>query len=548
MLIIGAGGAGSRAAIEGAKQGISVTILSKEPFGKAHTGKAMGGLNVAIKSPATPQQHYQDTITGGAYLNNQVMVDIFTKEMPDRIYDLESYGMKFDRLPDGSFYTWAGGKHSVPLNLCSGDHTGKEIMRALSSEIRRLGIAFYENNYVTKLFIKYSRVVGVLSFNFENKTFYCFNAKAVILASGGAGQLYQITSNEPSNTGEGYSLALDVGAELIDMEMIQFHPTGMAHPLKVRGSLITEKVRGHKGILYNSKKERFMKKYQPERLELAGRDEVARAIYTEIQEGRGSEHGGVWLDATMLTKKDIKKLIPDVYKKFQKIGVDISKEWMEITPTMHHVMGGVRINEWGETNVKGLFSCGEVAGGVHGANRLGGNSLAELQVFGRRSALRAINYVKSTKNMKNIGVCIDAELQRIYKLFDNIDGCSFKKIRKKLQQVMWDDVGIVRDKVGLKRAEKEVKRLMKISDSIKADKNSLTSVLETQEMLKLALVVIKSALVRTESRGAHFRNDYSSTKKKWERNIVVFKKGGLLKIKTLKTVKLKKSVEKDFYK
>ena len=538
MLIIGAGGAGLRAAIEGAKQGISVTILSKEPFGKAHTGKAMGGLNVAIKSPATPQQHYQDTISGGAYLNNQVMVDIFTKEMPDRIYDLESYGMKFDRLPDGSFYTWAGGKHSAPLNLCSGDHTGKEIMDALSSEIRRLGVAFYENHYVTKLFVKYGRIAGAFSYDFKNEKFYCFNAKAVILASGGAGQIYKITSNELSNTGEGYSLALDVGAELIDMEMIQFHPTGMAYPLKVRGSLITEKVRGHKGVLYNSKKERFMKKYEPERLELAGRDEVARAIYAEIQEGRGSEHGGVWLDVTMLTKKDIKKLIPDVYKKFLKIGVDISKEWMEITPTMHHVMGGVKINEWGETNVKGLFACGEVAGGVHGANRLGGNSLAELQVFGRRSAIRAAQYTKSVKNIQKIKLYSDLELNRIYQFFDNSRSISFKDIREKLQKIMWDDVGIIRTKIGLKMAEKQVKELLKISKNLKANNNSLQNVLETTEMIKVALVIIKSALTRKESRGAHFRNDYPDTKVEWERNILVFKKGEQLSTKIVPTIKL----------
>lgn len=525
MVIIGGGGAGLRAAIEARKQTDSIAIISKEAFGRAHTEKAMGGLNVAIKEPATPRQHYNDTVSGGAYINNQRMVDIFTREMPDRIYDLESYGVKFDRAPDGSFYTWAGGKHSAPLNLCVGDYTGREIMKGLAGEVKKHGIPFYSQHYVTKIFTKQNRVCGVFAYDRENHSFTFFHTKAVILAAGGAGQLYKITSNEPSNTGEGYSLAFDAGAVLVDMEMIQFHPTGMAFPEEVQGSLITEKVRGHKGTLWNNKNERFMTKYQPERMELAGRDEVARAIYTEVQEGRGTEHGGVWLDVTELSPEEIHRLIPDVQEKFSNVGVDITKERMEITPTMHHMMGGVKISEWGESSVQGLFACGEVAGGIHGANRLGGNSLAELQVFGRRSGMRSAEYVKQATETDVPEEEIQTEYKRIKHLLEGASPVNYSEIRKELQEIMWTYVGIVRDKQGLESAKQKLQKLREKAMQMKTSEENLQATLETNEMISVSFLIIEPALTREESRGAHFRRDFPQTEESWHKNILVQKDG-----------------------
>lgn len=538
LLIIGGGGAGLRAAIEAAKRGTKLAVISKEPFGKAHTDKAMGGLNVAIKAPATPGQHYQDTIKGGWYINNHKLVHIFTHEMPERIHDLVSYGVQFDRLPDGSFYTWAGGKQTAPLNLCAGDYTGREMMHGLASEVKRLNVSFFPNHFVTKVFADQDGVYGAFVFNQKTYKHIFFRAKAIIVAAGGAGQLYKITSNEPSNTGEGYVWGFDIGAELLDMEFVQFHPTGMAFPESVRGSLITEKVRGHKGKLFNITGERFMKRYQPERLELAGRDEVTRAIYNEVKEGRGTKHRGVYLDVRELGMREIKKLIPEVYENFRRVGVDISKEMMEITPTMHHMMGGIKFDEWCQTNIPGFFATGEVGGGIHGANRLGGNSLAEGQVFARRAGIKSSQYVTKRKHRKLSGEEITEESNRLTELTKRKKGISFEDVRRKLQNSMWDKVGIVRDEKMLKEADKEISSLQKEAEKMNATKKTLQPVLETQEMIKLAKIIIAAARIRKESRGAHFRSDYPNMDKKWGKNIIVKNKNGKIATEIRETVKL----------
>lgn len=538
VLIVGGGAAGLRAAIAAKEANVNVLIVSKEAFGHAHSDKAMGGINVAIKSPATPQQHYQDTVKGGWYMSNQRLVYTFTQEMPDRVHDLISYGVKFDRLADGSFYTWAGGKQSAPLNLCAGDYTGREMMHGLAHQVRKLHVPFYPNHFITKLFTKKGRITGAFAIDTQTNEPTFFSAKAIILAAGGAGQLYKITSNEPTNTGEGYSMAADIGAELVDMEFVQFHPTGMAYPENVRGSLITEKVRGHKGKLFNAHGERFMQRYQPERMELAGRDEVARAIYTEIQEGRGTVHGGVYLDIRELGEVEIKRLVPEVYEKLKNIGVDITREQMEITPTMHHMMGGVKINEWGETNVHGFFAAGEVTGGIHGANRLGGNSLAEGQVFGRRAGMRAAEYAKKHGIMKPNTQQIEEELERIGGITTRGNGIPAKELRDTLKETMWTNVGIIRNTSDLQKAQGDVSRLRKESNTITRQSDSIVYALETIEMLHVAQLIIVAALQRTESRGAHYRSDYPTIDKEWEKNIVITQKGDTLHTKIVPTVKL----------
>lgn len=538
VLVIGGGGAGLRAAIESAKNGAETLIVIKEPLGHAHTSMAAGGLNVAIKPPATPKQHYQDTIKGGWFVNNYKLVKIFAKEMPHRIYDLGSYGVRFDRLPDGSFYTWAGGKQSAPLNLCAGDYTGREIMRGLKKEVVRLKIPSLENHFVTKLIKHKNRVLGALVLDQKTGKLKIILAKATIVATGGAGQLYKITSNAPANTGEGYAWGLDVGAELIDMEFVQFHPTGMAYPERLRGTLVTEKVRGHGGKLLNKNGERFMQKYQPERMELAGRDEVARAIYNEIQTGRGTKHEGVYLDITGWGKNVAQKVIPEVYKTYKKVGINITKTKMQIAPTMHHMMGGFKINQWGKTSIPGLFATGEVTASIHGANRLGGNSLSEGQVFGRRTGIDAAKYSRSSKILRYAEGDIEKEQSRIDALRKTKKGIRPALLLNQLKEIMWDYAGIIRNEKGLKKGLKLLKSLQKKTKKLSAkNKKELQSALELIEMLKVGEMIFFAALARKESRGAHYRSDFPKMYKKWEKNIILKKKGSKIISKTIAVVK-----------
>ncbi len=539
ILIIGSGGSGLRATIEAAKSGAKVLVVAKEFLKEAHTSMAMGGLNVALKAPATPGQHYQDTIKGGWFINNYKMAKIFTDEMPDRIRDLESFGVQFDRLPDGTYFTWAGGKHSAPLNICAGDYTGREMMAGLLAELNKRKIPRLENHFVTKLFKVDNKVAGAFLFDQKTGQQKVVEAKATIVASGGAGQMYLINTNAPSNTGEGYAWGLGVGCELSDMEMIQFHPTGMAWPPEKRGTLITEKVRGNGGILKNKNGERFMKRYQPERMELAGRDEVTRAILQEIKEGRGTGHGGVYLDITHWEKGKAEKLIPDVFEEHIAVGIDIRKQMMEIAPSMHHFMGGIVINEWGETIVNGLYAVGEVTTNVHGANRLGGNSLAEGQVFGCRAGKRTSDYVKSQTLVDIPGSMITSEVKRLQSFLRRQTGTQPQDIMKKIKQIMWDKVGIIRDEKKLQEAGKDIRNLEKKARELTAKTlKELQAAIEVQNMLEVAEAVILGAIERKESRGAHYRSDYPERSEQWEKNIHIYKdKKGKLKTKVVTVVK-----------
>ncbi|GCE49391.1 thiol-driven fumarate reductase flavoprotein subunit [Thermosporothrix hazakensis] len=524
VLIIGSGGAGLRAAIEATTRGANVLIIAKEELREAHTGWAMGGINVAIKEPATPQQHFEDTINGGWRINNFKLAKIFAEEMPDRIHDLERYGVLFDRLPDGTYFTWASGKQSAPLNLCAGDYTGREMMRGLLLEVKRLGVPYLEHTYATRLFKQGDRVVGAFLMNSLTGEQTVVRAKAVIVATGGGGAMYRVNTNAPSNTGEGYAWGLDMGAEMVDMELVQFHPTGMAWPPEKRGTLVTEKVRGNGGILKNKHGERFMARYQPQRMELAGRDEVSRAIYQEIQEGRGTEHNAVYLDVTHWEEGKVEKLIPDVFAAHMEVGIDIRKQMMEISPSMHHMMGGFVITEWGETNVEGLYAVGEVSCSVHGANRLGGNSIAEGQVFGRRAGIRTSEYVKGVSMPEISEQLINAELQRIHSYLQREQGPKPAEVLSKIKDTMWNYVGIIRTEEGLLKGQEEIKKLQQEAQQIKAtNTQELQASLEIRDMLETAEAIVTSALVRKESRGAHFRADYPQMSEEWEKNIRVFR-------------------------
>lgn len=531
VLIIGAGGAGIRAAIEAKNEGHDVFLLGKEVLGCAHTGMAMGGLNAALVAPATPEFHAQITLEGGYFINNYKIVKAFTEEMPERIYDLEKYGVIFDRLDNGDFYVWAGPKQKHPLNVCVGDYTGREMMQGLVDEARKLNVKYSDEFFVTRLLKKGNTAVGAVGMNLKTGEIITFNAKSIILATGGAGRMYEVTTNANSNTGDGYAMASDIGVELVDMEMTQFHPTGMAYPPSSRGVLVTEKVRAHGGILRNKDGERFMSKYFPKEMELAKRDEVSRSIYTEVAEGRGTEHHAVYLYVNHWPKSEIVDKIPDVYEQYKNVGVDISKDPMEIYPSMHHMMGGIKMDEWCRTSVDGFFACGEVAGGVHGANRLGGNSIAEGQVFGRRAGISAAKYVKTYKKQELPEDQLNEEVEKLELFLKRDKGIPPHEVEKKLKKVMWEKVGIFRDENGLQQAKTEVAQLKKELPNLKArvdikERNrDLQDCFEVTNMVNTAEMVIEAAILRKESRGAHSRTDYPETKKEWEKNIVITKKG-----------------------
>jgi len=544
ILVIGAGGAGIRAAIEAKRLGVSVFLLGKEVLGCAHTGMAMGGMNCALVAPATPEFHHQITMEGGYFINNQKMVKAFTEEMPDRIYDLEDYGVIFDRTDTGEFYVWAGPKQKYPLNVCVGDYTGREMMQGLVDQARKLQIKYSDEFFISKLLTNDGQVSGAVGINLKTGEFTVFSAKAVILATGGAGRMYEVTTNAASNTGDGYAMALDAGAELVDMEMVQFHPTGMAHPQSSRGVLVTEKVRAHGGILRNKKGERFMKKYYPKEMELAKRDEVSRSIFREVAQGNGTEHNAVYLYVDHWPKEKILEQIPDVYHQYNSVGVDISKQPMEVYPSMHHMMGGIRINEWGETNVSGLYACGEVAGGVHGANRLGGNSIAEGQVFGRRAAISASKYIKHTRFAGADRKQIEGERVRFTAFLNTQSGIVPHEIESRLKKIMWEKVGIFRNAIGLRIAQSEVAKLIKEAKQMHVRamelrrNRDLQDCFEIENMLKTAQTVIKAAILRKESRGAHSRTDYPELESSWIKNIAIYKTDGILTTKIMEPVVL----------
>jgi len=539
VLVIGSGGAGCRAAIEASKQGLDVTIISKGlSFKSGCTTLAEGGYNAAfgyVDEEDSTEAHFKDTLKGGAYLNDTKLVKILVEEAPERLGELESYGAMFDRQESGKLNQRPFGGQTFRRTCFQGDRTGHEMMTALKEEVIRRGIKTIEEMIITKLLTddEDESIRGACGLSLKTSDFLIFQARSTVLATGGAGWMYPVTSNAMQKTGDGYALAYQVGADLLDMEQVQFHPTGMLYPESRRGVLITEAVRGEGGRLFNSKGERFMKKYDP-RGELATRDVVARAIYQEIIEGRGTKRGGVYLDVTHLPREVIEEKLETMLQQFLDIGIDIREEPMEVAPTAHHFMGGARINEHGETTVKNLFAAGEVAGGVHGANRLGGNALADTQVFGRRAGEAAAKNALLKKDEKYEDVIMEqatAEQDRIQSLFKDGEYYPFE-IRKELQEVMWKYVAIIRNKEGLKTAIARIKELKEMLARVKVPSvdvynKDLQDALEAEKLLEVALLTAESALIREESRGAHFRGDYPETRDEWKKSIVLNRDKGI---------------------
>jgi fumarate reductase (CoM/CoB) subunit A len=532
VLIIGSGGAGSRAAIEVDKAGLKALIVSKGlSFRSGCTGMAEGGYNAVFKTvdkDDSIEAHIEDTLKGGSYLNDKKLVDVLVHEAPDRLIDLENYGAIFDRLESGEINQRPFGGQQYRRTCFQGDRTGHELITALKEEIIKRDIETIEEVMVTSLVLDENlrQVIGAVGFDIANSQIIYFKAKAVILASGGAGNLYPITSNTIQKNGDGFMLAWNAGANLIDMEQVQFHPTGMVTPDSKKGVLVTEAVRAEGGKLLNKDGERFMKNYAPEKMELATRDVVARSIYQEIIEGRGSEHGGVYLDITHLPDDLIDEKLETMVLQFKNVGIDIKHEKIEVAPTAHHFMGGVKIKQDCSTNVGNLFAAGEVSGGVHGANRLGGNALADTQVFGKIAGENAAKAASKTDFSENPEM-VHEEKTRIESLIKD-GSINPKEFKNNLKKLMWEKVGIVREEKTLNEALKQLQEMEKDLNDLNVEYKSqynteLVTALEVINMVEIAMLVVKSAILRRESRGAHFRSDFPESQKVWERSIVLNK-------------------------
>jgi fumarate reductase (CoM/CoB) subunit A len=539
VLIIGSGGAGCRAAIEASKYNLDVTIISKGlSFKSGCTTLAEGGYNAAfgyVDVEDNPDVHFKDTMKGGAYLNDSKLVKILVEEAPQRLIELENFGALFDRQESGKLNQRPFGGQTFRRTCFQGDRTGHEMMSALKEEVIRQEIKTIDEVMITSLITNDNndKVLGAFGLSLKNMESLIFLAKSTILATGGAGWIYPITSNTLQKTADGFSFAYDIGADLLDMEQVQFHPTGMIYPESRKGVLVTEAVRGEGGILLNANGERFMKNYDP-RGELATRDIVARAIYNEIREGRGTKNGGVYLDVTHLSENLIEEKLETMFQQFSDVGVDIRKEPMEVAPTAHHFMGGIRINEKCESTIKNLYAAGEVTGGVHGANRLGGNALADTQVFGKRAGENAAKNALRGKISLNKDY-INSEENRIINLFKEGDIYPYE-IKKELRDSMWQNVAIIRHELGLKSALRKINDLtgdlnnMNIHEDKGYNKN-LQDALEIEKMLQVATMVTKSAIIRQESRGSHYREDYPKTEDKWKKSIVINKNKAIRFIK-----------------
>ncbi|MBE6495758.1 MAG: fumarate reductase subunit A [Methanobrevibacter thaueri] len=530
VLIIGSGGAGSRAAIEVDDAGLKATIVSKGlSFRSGCTGMAEGGYNAVFKTvdkDDSIEAHFKDTMKGGSFLNDEKLVEILVKESPKRLVDLENYGALFDRKENGEIDQRPFGGQTYRRTCYQGDRTGAELLNALKEEIIRRDIECIEEVMITSLITDDDQVIGATGLDLKDSSLIYFKAKSVILASGGAGQLYPVTSNTFQKNGDGYAISYRAGADLVDMEQIQFHPTGMVAPESKKGVLVTEAVRAEGGKLINSEGERFMSKYAPEKMELATRDVVARSIYQEIIEGRGTENGGVYLDISHLDDDYIDEKLETMVLQFENVGVDIKHGPIEVAPTAHHFMGGLKINTDASTSLKNLFGAGEVCGGVHGANRLGGNALADTQVFGKISGVSASEAAKSTE-LKSNDEQVQLEADRIQNLIKE-GSIKPQEFKENIKRLMWEKVAIVREEKTLNEALKELQEMqedlvnLNVSDK-KQYNTELVTALEVINMVEICILTVKSAILRRESRGAHFRSDFPQTDDNWKKSIVMSK-------------------------
>ncbi len=537
VLVLGSGGSGLRAAIAAAEAGAKTGLVCKSLLGKAHTVMAEGGLAAVLGNVAPEDSwstHFQDTMFGGKYLNNWRMAELHAKEAPDRARELEHWGAVFDRTPERVMSQRAFGGHTYKRLVHIGDRTGLELIRTLQDKTVHAAVEIFMETTITQLIKDGDRVVGCFGYRRATGEQITFSAKALVLATGGSGRIFKITSNSQDCTGDGYSLAYEAGAEIVDMEFVQFHPTGMVFPPGVAGLLVTEAVRGEGGILRNKDGERFMERYDPKRMELSTRDVVARSIYTEVAEGRGTPHGGAYLDVSHLDSDYIKRKLPSMYDQFLELaGVDITKEPMQVGPTCHYFMGGVRVDaDDGQTRVPGLFATGEASGGMNGANRLGGNSLGDLLVFGRRAGIGA---AQAANRSEPVSLPADAVASAQADVDRYLNGSGTEnpfQMHKDLQKIMGDGVGIFRDREGLDDAIAKLEQLEQRVGDLRSPSNRLDYnpgwqlCSEVKNMLNVSLMIARGALMREESRGGHSRLDFTAYSDYWgEHNIVTHQDG-----------------------
>ena len=539
VLIIGAGGAGLRASLEALARGTSVGVVCKSLLGKAHTVMAEGGIAAAMANVDAADNwktHFRDTMRGGKFLNNWRMAQLHAQESPDRVRELEQWGALFDRTENGDILQRAFGGHTFKRLCHVGDRTGLEMIRTLQDRGVQQGIDVYMECTVTRLLTGGGRVTGAFAYWRETGRFIVFKAKSIVIATGGIGKAWRITSNSWEYTGDGMALAYEAGAELMDMEFVQFHPTGMVWPPGVQGILVTEAVRGEGGILRNKAGERFMEKYDPKRMELSTRDVVARSIYTEVKEGRGTEHGGAYLDISHKPAEYVKKKLPSMYHQFKELAdVDITKGPMEVGPTCHYMMGGIRVDaETAQSNIAGLFAAGEAAAGLHGSNRLGGNSLSDLLVFGRRAGLAAAEHAKRASASSFDNSQIEQAEKELLAPFSNSGAESPYAVHRDLQEVMQNLVGIYRTKEDLEKALVDLEKLRVRAAKASVEGSRLFNPgwhlwYDLKAMLMVSEAVTHSALARTESRGAHSRIDHPNLDPVWEKkhNIIVRESGAM---------------------
>ena len=575
VLVVGAGGAGLRAVIAAREAGCSVGVVCKSLLGKAHTVMAEGGVAAALSNMRNPdggsegdswKTHFADTMKGGAYLNNWRTVEIFAKEAPERVLELEQYGAVFDRTSEGLIAQRPFGGHKYRRLNHVGDRTGLELIRTMQDKAVGVGMNIHMEVTLTQLLMDGDRVIGAFGYYRETGRFVIFKAKAVVLATGGWGRMYMYTSNSWEGTGDGLMMGYEAGAELLDMEMIQFHPTGMIWPPGMRGILVTEGVRGEGGFLKNNKGERFMftPEYTPERYkgqfaetpeegmkwlddkkanrrppELLPRDEVARAIYKEILAGRGTEHGGVYLDVSHRGADYVKRKLPSMYEQFHELGdIDITKQPMEVFPTIHYTMGGIKTEpETCSTTVKGLFAAGEVAAGLHGANRLGGNSLSDIIVFGKRAgegaAQFALNHSHGTLDAEQL----EDEIDLLLSPLEATRGENPYTVHTELQETMQKNAMIARTEEGLNEALAKVLELQERAVHLKVEGDRCYNpgwhaARDVRFMLKASEIIVRCAMDRKESRGAQWRLDFPDKDDTYwgKQNLIASDNGGKVKV------------------
>ena len=549
VLIIGAGGAGLRAAIEALGQGARVGVVCKSLLGKAHTVMAEGGIAAAMANVDTADDwrtHFRDTMRGGKFLNDWRMAQIHAQEAPERVRELEQWGALFDRTSSGDILQRAFGGHTFKRLCHVGDRTGLEMIRTLQDRGVHLGIDVFMECAITRLLKDGERVSGALGYWRETGRFVVFKAKSIVIATGGIGKAWRITSNSWEYTGDGMAIAYEAGAELMDMEFVQFHPTGMVWPPGVQGILVTEAVRGEGGILRNKNGERFMERYDPEKMELSTRDVVARAIYTEAREGRGTEHGGAYLDISHKPADYVKRKLPSMYHQFRELAdVDITQGPMEVGPTCHYMMGGIRVDaETAQTTVPGLFAAGEAAAGLHGANRLGGNSLSDLLVFGRRAGLAAAEHANRSAPVEVDAQQVLEATREVLEPFERDKGESPYQIHRELEDTMQNHVGIFRNEEDLQRGLGELELLNARAARLKVDGSRMFNpgwhlARDLKSMLTVSQAVGLSAQARKESRGAHSRIDYPNYDDWWGRHHnIILREGDQMTLRQLPVLEM----------